>query len=74
MFLLVFIGQTKFRHRGHDRDVGTVSAMKARSSRLPRSQTEMQTCSQNALHEKFVKALLALTALVDGRVQVKMPW
>lgn len=33
----------------------------------------MQTCSQNALHEKFVKALLALTALVDGRVQVKMP-
>ena len=37
--------------------------------------TELCTCSENALREnKFVTALSALTTLVDGRVQVKMPW
>ena len=37
--------------------------------------TELCTCSKNALCEnKFVKALSTSTTLVDGRVQVKMPW
>ena len=37
--------------------------------------TELCTCSENALREnKFVKALSTSTTLVDGRVQVKMPW
>jgi len=36
---------------------------------------QLCTCSENVLHEnKFVKALSASTTLVDGRVQVKMPW
>ena len=37
--------------------------------------TQLCTCSENALREnKFVKALSASTTLVDGRIQVKMPW
>ena len=37
--------------------------------------TELCTCSEDSLREnKFVKALSASTTLVDGRIQVKMPW
>ena len=33
------------------------------------------TCTENVLREsKFVKSLAASTTLVDGRIQVKMPW
>ena len=37
--------------------------------------TELCTCSDNELREnKFVKSLSESTRLVDGRVQIKMPW
>ena len=37
--------------------------------------TNICTCSENVLREsKFVKSLTASTTLVDGRIQVKMPW
>lgn len=37
--------------------------------------TELCTCSENALREnKFVKSLSNSTTLVDGRIQVRMPW
>ena len=37
--------------------------------------TKLCTCSENVLREsKFVKSLAASTTLVDGRIQVRMPW
>ena len=37
--------------------------------------TEMCVCTDNVLEEnKFVKSLEQSTKMVDGRVQVKMPW
>ena len=37
--------------------------------------TELCTCTDNVLREnKFVKSLSDSTTLVDGRIQVKMPW
>ena len=37
--------------------------------------TELCTCSENVLREnKFVKSLSDSTTLVDGRIQVRMPW
>ncbi|XP_068738909.1 uncharacterized protein [Montipora capricornis] len=37
--------------------------------------TNLCTCSENEIREsKFVKSLAASTTLVDGRIQVKMPW
>ena len=37
--------------------------------------TELCTCSENALREnKFVKSLSNSTTLVEGRIQVRMPW
>ena len=37
--------------------------------------TKLCTCTENVLREsKFVKSLAASTTLVDGRIQVKMPW
>ena len=37
--------------------------------------TNLCTCSENLLREnKFMKSLIASTTLVDGRIQVKMPW
>ena len=37
--------------------------------------TKLCTCTENVLREsKFVKSLTASTTLVDGRIQVKMPW
>ena len=37
--------------------------------------TKLCTCSENVLREsKFMKSLAASTTLVEGRIQVKMPW
>lgn len=37
--------------------------------------TRFCTCSENELREnKFVKSISRSTTLVDGRIQVKMPW
>jgi len=37
--------------------------------------TELCTCSENVLREnKFVKSLSDSATLVDGRIQVRMPW
>ena len=37
--------------------------------------TNLCTCSENEIREsEFVKSLAASTTLVDGRIQVKMPW
>ncbi|XP_068707535.1 uncharacterized protein [Montipora foliosa] len=37
--------------------------------------TNLCACSENEIREsKFVKSLAASTTLVDGRIQVKMPW
>jgi hypothetical protein len=37
--------------------------------------TKLCTCSENVLREsKFVRSLATSTTLVDGRIQVKIPW
>ena len=61
-------------------EVGTVSVMEDIKKLLQQDllgvkPTELCACSENVLHEsKFVKSLAASTTLVDGRIQVKMPW
>lgn len=62
------------------KEVGTVSAMEDIKKLLHQDllgvkPTKLCSCSENVLHEsKFMKSLAASTALVDGRIQVKMPW
>ena len=36
--------------------------------------TNLCTCSYVLRESKFVKSLTASTTLVDGRIQVRMPW
>ena len=61
-------------------EVGTVSAVEDIKKHLYQDllgvkPTNLCTCSENVLREnKFVKSLTASTTLVDGRIQVKMPW
>ena len=61
-------------------EVGTVSIMEDLKKLLQQDllgvkPTELCACSENVLREsKFVKSLAASTTLVDGRIQVKMPW
>ena len=61
-------------------DVGTVSIVDDVMKLLHQDQlgvkpTELCTCSDNVLQEnKFVKSLSDSTTLVDGRMQVGMPW
>ena len=61
-------------------EVGTVSVMEDIKKLLQQDllgvkPTELCACSENVLREsKFVKSLAASTTLVDGRIQVKMPW
>ena len=61
-------------------DVGTVSIVDDVIKLLHQDlsgvkPTELCTCSNNVLQEnKFVKSLSDSTTLVDGRIQVKMPW
>lgn len=64
----------------HSVDVGTASIMEDVNKLLQQDlmgikPTQFCTCSENELREnKFVKSLSRSTTLVDGRVQVKMPW
>ena len=61
-------------------DIGTVSIVEDVKKLLHQDllgikPTELCTCSENVLREnKFVRSLSDSTALVDGRIQVKMPW
>ena len=61
-------------------EVGTVSAVEDIKKLLHQDllgvkPTKLCTCSENVLREsKFMKSLAASTTLVDGRIQVKMPW
>ena len=61
-------------------EVGTVSIVEDIKSLIHQDllgvkPTELCTCSDNVLREnKFVKSLSNSTTLVDGRIQVKMPW
>ena len=61
-------------------DVGTISVTKdfhilLQQDLIGVKPTELCTCSDNELREnKFVKSLSESTKLVDGRIQVKMPW
>ena len=61
-------------------EVGTVSAAEDIKKLLQQDllgvkPTELCSCSENVLREsKFMKSLAASTTLVDGRIQVKMPW
>ena len=61
-------------------EVGTVSAVEDIKKLLHQDllgvkPTKLCTCSENVLREsKFTKSLAASTTLVDGRIQVKMPW
>ncbi|KAK3696586.1 hypothetical protein QZH41_005861 [Actinostola sp. cb2023] len=60
--------------------VGTVSILEDITKLLHQDQlgikpTELCTCREDVLREnKFVKSLSDSTTLVDGRIQVKMPW
>ena len=61
-------------------DVGTVSALQDLKKLISQDMlgvkpTELCTCTDNVLKEnKFVKSLESSTQIVDGRVQVRMPW
>lgn len=61
-------------------DVGTISALQDVKKFLSQDmlgvkQTELCTCTDNVLKEnKFVKSLERSTQIIDGRVQVRMPW
>ena len=61
-------------------EVGTVSIVEDIKKLLHQDllgvkPTKLCTCSENVLREsKFVKSLAASTTLVDGRIQVRMPW
>ena len=61
-------------------EVGTVSAVEDIKKLLHQDllgvkPTKLCSCSENVLREsKFMKSLAASTTLVDGRIQVKMPW
>ena len=61
-------------------EVGTVSAVEDIENLLHQDllgikPTKLCSCSENVLREsKFMKSLAAPTTLVDGRIQVKMPW
>ena len=61
-------------------DVGTVSALEDMTKLLTQytlgvKPTELCTCKDNELKEnKFIKSIADSTEIVDGRVQVRMPW
>ena len=61
-------------------EVGTVSAVEDIKKLLHQDllgvrPTKLCTCSENELRESnFMKSLAASTTLVNGRIQVKMPW
>ena len=61
-------------------DVGTISVIEDLNILLQQDligvkPTELCTCSDSELREnKLVKSLSKSTTLVDGRVQIKMPW
>ena len=61
-------------------DVGTISVKENIDTLLQQDQlgvkpTKLCTCTDNELREnKFVRSLSESTTLVDGRIQVKMPW
>ena len=61
-------------------NIGTVSILDDIKKLLHQDQlgikpTELCTCTDETLREsKFIKSLTATTALVNGRIQVKMPW
>jgi len=61
-------------------DVGTVSALEDMKKLLVQDMlgvkpTELCTCRDNDLKEnKFIKSITESTQIVDGRVQVRIPW
>ena len=61
-------------------DVGTVSALEDMTKLLVQDTlgvkpTELCTCTENELKEnKFIKSIADSTEIIDGRVQVRMPW
>ena len=61
-------------------DVGTVSALEDMTKLLVQDTlgvklTKLCTCKDNELKEnKFIKSIADSTEIVDGRVQVRMPW
>ena len=61
-------------------DVGTISVMEDLNTLLQQDPigvkpTELCTCSESELREnRFVKSLSESTTMVDGRIQIKMPW
>ena len=61
-------------------DVGTASTLEDMTKLLVQDTlgvkpTELCTCKENELKEnKFIKSIADSTEIVDGRVQVRMPW
>ena len=61
-------------------DVGTISVKEnldlfVQQDQLGVKPTKLCTCTENELREnKFVRSLSESTTLVDGRIQVRMPW
>ena len=64
----------------HSIDVGTISAVEDIKNLLLQDQlgvnpTKLSTCDDSTLKEnKFIKSIADSTEMVDGRVQVRMPW
>ena len=61
-------------------EVGTINAVEDIKKLLTQDMlgvkpTELCTCSDNDLREnKFIKSITKSTQIIDGRVQVRMPW
>ena len=72
--------QTAFTSEIQSIEVGTVSAVEDMKKLLHQDllgvkPTQLCSCSENVSREsKFMKSLAASTTLVDGRIQVKLPW
>ena len=75
-----FASQENQPSRIHSIEVGTINAVEDIKKLLTQDMlgvepTELCTCSDNDLREnKFIKSITKSTQIIDGRVQVRMPW
>ena len=75
-----FASQENQPSRIHSTEVGTINAVEDMKKLLTQDMlgvkpTELCTCSDNDLKEnKFIKSITKSTQIIDGRVQVRMPW
>ena len=75
-----FPSQENQPSRIHSIEVGTINAVEDMKKLLTQDMlgvkpTELCTCSDYDLKEnKFIKSITKSSQIIDGRVQVRMPW